>query len=241
MAEKFYNSEKFQKIFYPFLYFILAVAFIVTGSFVFYRTYYTNVYVSGSSMMPTLVGGNQGRWHYGISDNHEIAIKNLKRFDVALTYYPSGWIGGDEDTTYKIKRVWGLPGETISLTKETDRYVFTVKEGEKVTYTVTGTIEEKTLSYGNWKVASFDAGNKVFNTHADTIRTFELTLSKEKQEYFLMGDNWSASSDSYTHLNNTQRITMTNLQGKVIAIQGTAKLSGGDLVDKQKIQSMYNF
>ena len=241
MAEKFYKNEKFQKILYPILYFVLSIGIVVVGCLVFYRTYYTSVYISGSSMAPTLLGGRNNKWHYGIADNHDSAIKNLKRFDVALTYYPSGWMGGDEDTTYKIKRVWGFPGETITMTKEVDQFVFTVKDGDAVTYTVTAKIENKDTAYGEWKVANFNVGNKSFYTHADTDRTYEITLSKEKQEYFLMGDNWSGSSDSYSHIADSQKITYSNLQGKVIAIQGTGELSGGKLVNKQKIQSMYNF
>ena len=244
MDTKFYKNEKFQRIFYAVIYFFLAVAFIISGCFVFNRTYYTNIYISGSSMMPTLVGGSGNRWNYGISDNHEATLRNLKRFDVVITYYPSGWNGGDEDTTYKIKRLWGFPGETISLIKTDNTYTFTASKDNEIIYKVTANVESKAINdYGTeWKLATFNVENKTFNTHADTDRTFtEIKLSEEKQEYFVMGDNWSASSDSYSHRSSPARLTFDNLQGKMIAIQGTAKLVNGNLVDKKKEKDRYYF
>ena len=68
-----------------------------------------------------------------------------------------------------------------------------------------------------------------------------MTLDKEKGEYFLMGDNWTASSDSYTHLGQASKITYGNLQGRVIAMQGTARVINQELTDKRKIRNMYYF
>ncbi len=243
MAEKFYKNEKFQKIFYPILYLLLSVAFLVSGCFIFVRSYYTNVYISGSSMMPTLLGGNGGRWNYGISDNHKSALKTIKRFDVVLTYYPSSWGVGDEDTTYKIKRVWGFPGETISLHRNESEYIFTASYNGEEIYKITAPIISRKYSFSSneWKIAEFKLEKKTFVTHADTLREFEITLDKEKQEYFVMGDNWSASSDSFSHISSVERLTLDNIQGKMIAIQGIAKLKDGNLVDKQKFDNVYYF
>ena len=247
MAEKFFKSEKFQKVFYPILYLILSVAFLVSFCFIFVRSYYTNVYISGSSMMPTLLGGNSGKWNYGISDNHKNTIKNIKRFDVVLTYYPSSWNGGSgeekEDTTYKIKRVWGFPGETISLTRNTNEYVFKVTKGEEEIYKITAPILKRKYPFSSteWTIAEFSLKNKTFVTHADAKREFIINLDEEKQEYFVMGDNWSASSDSFSHITSSEKLTFDNLQGKMIAIQGVAKLENGELVNKQKYRYIFNF
>ena len=257
MDKKFYKNEKFQKIFYAVLYLICAFAFVISGSYIFYKTYYSNVYVSGTSMSPTLIGGNvEGRNHYGISDNHRSALSNLKRFDVVITYYPTQWTGTDEDTVYKIKRVWGFPGETISMSYADDKYTFTVSIDENVVYETTAAVNVKEFAgIGQLKIASFTDGRRSFNVNAfsrhfengqpifdEAKRTnFTVSLDKEKQEYFLMGDNWTASSDSFTHLNLSQRISFDNLQGKVVAIKGTAIVSNGELKDKRKIRNMYYF
>ena len=257
MGTKFYKNEKFQKIFYAVLYLVCAFAFVISGCYIFYKSYYSNVYVSGTSMSPTLMGGNvEGRSHYGISDNHDIAIRNLKRFDVVITYYPSSWNGGDEDTTYKIKRVWGFPGETITMSYLNDEYIFTVSENDRVIYETKAAVSIKKYDgLGELKVASFTDGKRTFDTNAfgryteggqtkfnSPLRSdFTISLNKEKGEYFLMGDNWTASSDSYSHLGSSSRITYGNLQGKVIAMQGTARVINQELTDKRKIRNMYYF
>ena len=257
MDKKFYKNEKFQKTFYAVLYLICAFAFVISGSYIFYKSYYSNVYVSGVSMSPTLLGGNvNGRCHYGISDNHRKAIDNLKRFDVVITYYPSTWVGTDEDTTYKIKRVWGFPGETISMSYSNDEYTFTVSRDDRVIYeTVAATSVKKYEGIGELKVASFTDGRRTFDTNAfskfmdggvatySPLRTsFTVNLSKEKQEYFLMGDNWTASSDSYSHLStHSNKIIYDNLQGRVVAMKGTAVVVNQELTDKKRVNNMYYF
>lgn len=250
MAKKFYISEKFQKVILPILYFLLAVSFAATGCFVFYRTYYTNIYVSGPSMMPTLYGGAyKTQYHYGISDNHNEAIKNMRRFDVAITYYPSGWTGSPfEDTIYKIKRVWGFPGETISLKYTTEKYIFEVSKNNKVIERYEGINSIKNydfLDQNPWMVSTFDVGYKSFTVRydeTDFLRTFEVSLDEKKQEYFLMGDNFVQSSDSYSHLGNVTKITYSNIQGRVIKIQGIASLDEQrNLVNKTPIRELYYF
>ena len=254
-ARAFFASEKFQMIFYPTLYFAMAVAMVFTGCFIFQRNYYINVYVSGSSMSPTLIGGGEwGRNHYGISDNHRRTLSNLKRFDVVVTYYPSSW--GSSDESYKIKRVWGFPNETITMSFEDETYNFKVTKDEKVTYTVDAKVSDKTYSFNNvsntYRVATFNTEYRTFDTRV--LRTaymdnpssinyerksFSVTL--KENEYFLMGDNWTGSSDSYSNMGSSQRITFDLLQGKVIAIQGTAKVVNNELTDKQKTKDRYYF
>ena len=248
MAEKFYKNEKFQKIFYALLYFALAITFAITGASIFHNRYYTNIYVSGSSMMPTLIGNTSDRVHYGISDNHEKALRNLKRFDVVITYYPWNIPEGSTDEVYKIKRVWGFPGETLNLSfdKESNKFTFTASLGSETKYTITAPVVDKTVNNNKWNVAEFVTENKTFYTHTynsidDSKREFTVTLDKNKQEYFLMGDNWLGSTDSYSHRNESKRITFDDLQGKVICIQGTAKVDGDELYDKQKIKALYYF
>ena len=248
MAEKFYKNEKFQKIFYAVLYFALAVTFAITGASIFHNRYYTSIYVSGSSMMPTLIGNTTNRVHYGISDNHEKALRSLKRFDVVITYYPWNIPEGSTDEVYKIKRVWGFPGETISLSFDMDanKFTFTASSPEAPIYTITAPVVTKEVNSQNWNVAEFITDHKTFYTHAyntitDGKREFTVTLDKDKQEYFLMGDNWLGSTDSYSHRNESKRITFDDLQGKVVCIEGTAKVNGDELLDKQKIKPLYYF
>ena len=243
MSEKFSPKEKFQKVFYPLLYLLSVVVFVLSGTYIFNTLYYTKIYVNGDSMAPTLIGNASQRVHYGICDNHDSALQSLKRFDVVITLYPDSWTADKE--TYKIKRVWAFPGETISLdeyknpeTKKT-QYKFTATKDNTTTYQIIGTAVKKEFNtYGEIITVKFTTPNKTFYTkigsssEITTHREFEnLSLDKNNKEYFLMGDNWTDSSDSYSNLDKGERITYKNLKGRVVAIQGTAKLVDKTLVD----------
>lgn len=250
MAEKFYKNEKFQEFFYPILYIILSIALVVSGLVIFYNRYYEPIYVHGSSMMPTLLGGyTSERVNYGIADKHQRAKQSLKRFDVAITYYPASWNKGDEDTVYKIKRVWGFPGETIRLTHTQFTYSFTVfSSNGLITERYEAPIINKKFNLDgqieNLQVAEFTVNNKTFYTNiSNRYRVFEIKLSEENQEYFLMGDNWDSSSDSYTHVSMKDKITYSLIQGKVVCIQGTAiyDYTKSKLVDKKRTKDLYYF
>lgn len=111
--------------------------------------------VNGESMLPTFENGD-----YLIIDEISYLKNEPKRGEVIVFHFPT------DESRYLIKRIIGLPGETIQL--QGDSVSITKVDGEVVeldeTYTNNG------ASYGTW------------------------TLDEE--EYFVMGDNRGASSDS---------------------------------------------
>ena len=244
---KFIKSEKFQKIFYPIFYLLFTIAITISGCFIFTRYYYTNIFVSGPSMLPTLVG-NDGKniHHYGIADTSDAAINSLKRFDVLITHYPESWHATDG---LIVKRIWGFPGETITLVTTESESVFTVTKGSYTkTYTATkNLIQADTISaIETMNVYTFDVGTKIFNTRSESAsdrRNFSVTLSSN--QYFVMGDNWKDSTDCYTKISLAEKLERKHLQGKVICIQGYGKMSesGGtyNIYDKHPITPMYRF
>ena len=266
MEKKFYKNEKFQAVFFPLLYLVLTVSIVVTGCYIFYKKYYQPIVVDGSSMQPTLVGGgsshvpgNTYRYHYGIADLHNSAINNLKRFDVVVTYYPSSWMGGT-DTTYKIKRVWGFPGETINLTYNSGEQTFTFTvanafDGFNKTYksSVISSLE-KTFEIehmeGNkrviqnatttFSVAKFSIPSKSFYINANGKRTItNKTLGKD--EYFVMGDNWASSTDCYEKITSPDKLTRRYIQGRVLYINAYVSLVDGDPAEFHKFKERYYF
>ncbi len=113
--------------------------------------------VSGSSMFPTFENGD-----YLIVDKLSYEIGDPKRDDVVIFKYPN------DQTKYFIKRVIGLPNETVDI------------KGSAVTITSADHKSSFTLNEPYVKNTSSN------QTH------FEL----KSDEYFVMGDNRSASSDS---------------------------------------------
>lgn len=113
--------------------------------------------VSGASMEPTFDTG-----HYLIIDEISYRFQEPARGEVVVFKYPN------DPSKYFIKRIIGLPGETVSL----NRGAVTIKNKE---YPDGVIIKEPYLQFHSSE------------TLAKTLRD---------DEYFVMGDNRPASSDS---------------------------------------------
>ena len=179
----------------------MLLAICVAVVLVFHSTYYELVYVSGSSMSPTLNGSdnevNGTVVDFGICDNHKSAIDHIKRFDIISTYYPEDY--NEEgvlkaDVKRKIKRVIALPGETFTI----NQGLLSVKEGD----------EFKSISY------TF----KVPETNAKDTAT-PITLAEN--EYWVLGDNRVNSKDCAVI---NKPIAKKNIVGVLVAIEGTAQI-----------------
>lgn len=129
---------------------VLAVTYLVIH-FVGQRTQ-----VQGESMEPTLHNGDNL-----IVDKITYRFKDPQRFDIIV--FPFKY---KEDTFY-IKRIIGLPGETVQITNDGEIYI----NGE-------------VLKEGYGKEVMLDPGNAYT----------PITLGED--EYFVLGDNRNNSSDS---------------------------------------------
>lgn len=110
--------------------------------------------VSGESMMPTLKDGDQL-----VVDKLTYRFKDPKRYEVIVFPYKY------EENTYYIKRIIGLPGETVQIK---EGYVY---------------INDKKLEENYGAEVMQEAG----------IAEEPITLGKD--EYFVLGDNRNHSSD----------------------------------------------
>ena len=87
--------------------FVVALAFVV-------RTFiFEPVRVDGSSMLNTLEDSE-----FMIATKFDYLMGDPERFDIVICDYPN-----TDDGMYRVKRVIGLPGETIELTADGDLYV----------------------------------------------------------------------------------------------------------------------
>lgn len=130
--------------------------------------------VEGESMMPTL-NDKDNLW----VDKLSYTFGDPKRFDVIIFNY-------NEDTTY-VKRIIGLPGETVRIDKDGKIY-----------------INDRLLveNYGKEKISANNLGRA----------SQPVLLGKD--EYFVLGDNRNNSSDSrWADVGNVQR---EDIVGKVV-------------------------
>lgn len=113
--------------------------------------------VEGASMVPTFEDKN-----YLIVDEITYRLSDPKRGDVIVFHPPQN------DTVYYIKRVIGLPGETISIEK--------------------GKVTIKNTEHPD--------GFALEENYVSELGTTTLTRTLGAGEYFVMGDNRPYSSDS---------------------------------------------
>lgn len=135
---------------------VLCLTYLVT-TFVGQRTE-----VEGSSMETTLSDGDNL-----IVDKVSYRFGDPQRFDIIV--FPFQY----KEDTYYIKRIIGLPGETVQ-------------------------IDEKGNIYINGEILEESYGREVISP--DTIGLASQPIELGEDEYFVMGDNRNNSSDSRTEV-----------------------------------------
>jgi signal peptidase I len=195
---------RLKKIFWPILYLAMIILVCVSTKVMFESRNYSLIFVSGSSMQPTLNNyesrpsnyQNSKYVDFGLVDISKKAIDTVQRFDIVTTLYP--WDAKDyecfsgtganayyegqkplDTANYKIKRVIGLPGETLYIDNSIpgqEKIVITSPKGEKVTFT------DENLPFTRKR-----SGNEPYRGGV----TVQVTLGHNR--YFVIGDNWSKS------------------------------------------------
>jgi len=158
---------------------------------------YSLYYVDGSSMYPTLKGDTSigGGCYFGLTNHTQSAIDKIERFDIISTYYnfentdyaqPYERNAPLLDTaTLKIKRVIGIPGDTINISNDYFSISFTDKNGDSKKYEFTS----ENCPFGRFGDAnhqSYPYDEATYSISGKQIENFELG----EDEYFVMGDNW---------------------------------------------------
>ncbi|MBO4856335.1 MAG: signal peptidase I [Bacilli bacterium] len=234
-------KRKIKLIIWPIIYLVLIINVCISFILVFRSYYYRSIFVSGSSMEPTLHGTVSDRVDYGIIDDHNSAINRIKRFQIITTYYPfigstdykGGYVHGEEniidenEASYKIKRVYALPGETIKFVVDPELMAQAKAKGEIEPFgNETQALAQQALQVQIKENGSdeFKYVKINFKRRIDTKKLGEY-VDKEfvlgDDEYWVMGDNYSASSDCFS---KKEPIYKDNIVGVLVAIEGTCKI-----------------
>ena len=124
--------------------------------------------VSGESMYPTLRDGDNL-----VVDKITYRFRDPKRYDIVV--FPFRY----QEGTFYIKRVIGLPGETVQI-QDGDIYI-------------NGKVLKESYGYEEIRNPGFASGTVTLGENPGSAST-ELTLGAD--EYFVLGDNRNNSSDS---------------------------------------------
>jgi signal peptidase I len=163
---------------------LIFVMLILSGGLViFHNLYFIPVKIVGRSMEPTLFDQE-----FGVMDQNVNTLNALDRFDIVIVQQ------NPNVDRYLIKRLIGLPGETISIDEDG---LLTVDQIEVAQTFIT---ENGYIEY------------TCINDQAMGCQPITLL----EDQYFVMGDNRGFSTDSrvFGPINSTQLI------GKLIAIEG---------------------
>lgn len=139
---------------------VLEVAIVAVGAVVLIRAFLVQPFlVSGASMVPTFEDGD-----YLLVDELTYRLRSPQRGEVAVFHYPN------DESTYFIKRVVGLPGEHVSI--EDGKVVITNAE-----HTEGFVLDESYLAFGSMTEGEAD-------------------VDLGGDQYFVLGDNRPYSFDS---------------------------------------------
>ena len=240
------NKRKINMIVWPLIYLVLIINVCVSFVLVFRSYYFKSIFVSGSSMEPTLHGNVSGMVDYGIIDDHKVAIKNIKRFQIITTYYPFAdskdyvdpYVHGGTnvvdpyDSSYKIKRVYGMPGETIKFELDEEQAALAKDYPDGFSYAAQEAAQKaikffvKASDSDEFVEQKITFKRKINVQKLSEYKLYEVELADD--EYWVMGDNYSASSDCFT---KKSPIYFDNIVGVLIAIEGTCKIKSSVVID----------
>ena len=135
---------------------ILYILVVLLGTYLLITFVGQRTYVSGSSMEPTLSNNYQL-----IMDKISYRFSEPQRFDIIV--FPFQYA----EKTFYVKRIIGLPGETVQIDLQGNIYI-------------------------NGQILNEDYGKETINFAGLAVEP--ITLGDD--EYFVMGDNRNNSSDS---------------------------------------------
>ena len=232
-------KKKIKLVIWPIIYLVLIINVCISFILVFRSYYFRSIFVSGSSMEPTLHGQVSERVDYGIIDDHNSAINRIKRFQIITTYYPfpasndyvGGYIHGEKnvinenEASYKIKRVYAFPGETFEYVVNEEYRQIALSFSDKYCEQAQDAAQKAISFKVNGKIVDINFKRRIDPDKIDDYTKFmadmEGPVTLKDDEYWVMGDNYSASSDCFS---KRQPIYRDNIVGVLVAIEGTCKI-----------------
>lgn len=155
---------------------IVTVIITIVVSLVLVNFFFMPIVVNGSSMFPTLQDNS-----YGFSNIFSRRVSGIERFDIVVVYL-------EERDENLVKRVIGLPNETITFTNDT-------------------------LYVDGTPIDQFFLDEEFVKEYQDSsysgLFTNDFTITLGEDEYFCMGDNRPRSADSrlYGAFNQSQIVS----------------------------------
>lgn len=181
------KKSRVKKLFDILLIISVVTVLIFSGLQLFVNLNYTQVYIDGISMAPTLNDSKRFNsstpynfQEFGLMDARSSAINKIKRNDIVIFHPKLPTDVNYNENNYYIKRVIGLPNETISINKNEAIVSINIVTTKGVSFV----LDQDYLA--NDVLLATYSGKYAVNS----------SLTLKEDEYYVLGDNRGHSIDS---------------------------------------------
>ncbi|MGI6713566.1 MAG: signal peptidase I [Bacilli bacterium] len=211
------RRQRWRRFFSALLSFLIAFTLIIGIFILGANKYYTSVWISGDSMLPTLQN-----LEFGLMNTHDYRIDKINRYQIVIID-GSRVFGTPTANHVIIKRIIALPNETISIANGStinDQDPITITAGEKIF-----TLDDQD-KYINTTIL---ATNPLTNTYYSGKHACGENYVLGEDEYFVLGDNRGKSTDS----RNFGYIKKSEIIGVLFLIEG--RYSDKKIIEGQEV------
>ena len=172
---------------------------------------------------------------YCYMDSSKKTLSNLERFDIVVTYYKTDYDSNSElkdSASLKVKRVIGLPGETVKFTVDGSLYI-KEKGGTEFSY-----VEQPFLTYENNKNSRPLVDETWYEKAMKETTNKTLVTELGEDEYYVVGDNRRSGCSKDSRDTSIGPVEQSYLVGKAVTIAMKAKYVPGS--NPKKMYLTYN-
>ncbi len=249
-------------IFHTVLVLLFTAVLSFSGQVIYDEVRYAPFIVDGESMYPTLnynttvISSNGEKYQdaaqswslgdfsdasktyvvdYCYMDSSKKTLNNLERFDIVVTYYKTDYDSNSklkDSASLKVKRVIGLPGETVKFTEDGSLYI-KEKGGTEFSY-----VEQSFLTYENYKKSRPLVDETWYEKAMKETTRRTLITELGEDEYYVVGDNRRSGCSKDSRDTSIGPIKQSYLVGKAVTIAMKAKYVPGS--SPKKMYLTYN-
>lgn len=224
------RRQRWRRVFSAILSFLIALTLVLGILVLGVNKYYTSVWISGDSMLPTLKN-----LEFGLMNEHAYRLNKISRYQIVIINAARALDASPGDERIIIKRVIGLPNETVHISNGE-----TAQDEDPIMITQNGTTFALSEQAQYIDTTAMPV-NPLTNTYIANKEGCGVDYVLGEDEYFVLGDNRGKSTDSRIF----GYIKKSEIRGVLFLIEGTYKMveytSGGEEPKGKQFYAPWDF